>query len=193
MSPTPFDVFSKLNWLKVFQTQTIIQQSGTILFSLTPLESFLLQSWFPFCFSHSHCEVFAINSIMHVKKTQNFFTTLKCYYSVMNFKKTGVNVVAVKLLVAGLWSKGRCIPRAAQDEWLQVGTAKVSASPVRGGNAEMAASGVPNQQLVSILNWFCSYIWKLFLAQLNKNRATVEETFLFPSCIFLRLVNLVDS
>lgn len=50
----------------------------------------------------------------------------------MNFQERGVNGVAVKLLVAGLWSRGWCAPRAAQDEWLQVGTTKVSASPVRG-------------------------------------------------------------
>jgi len=65
----------------------------------------------------------------------------------MNLKKTGVDVVAVKVLLAGLWSKGWCVPRAAQGEWLQVGTAKLSASPVGGENAEMAASGLPNQQL----------------------------------------------
>lgn len=111
----------------------------------------------------------------------------------MNFKKTGVNVVALELLVAGMWSKRRYIPRAAQEEWLQGGTAKVSASPVRGENAEMAASGSPNQELLSILNQFFSYIWKHFVAQPNKNRAVVEELFFFPSCIFLRLVNLVDS
>lgn len=97
----------------------------------------------------------------------------------MNFKKTGVNVVALEFLVAGLWSKRQYVPRAAQDEWLQGGTVKVSASPVRGENAEMAASGPPNQELLSILNQFCSYIWKHFLAQPNKNRAVVEEPFFF--------------
>lgn len=76
----------------------------------------------------------------------------------MNFKMTGVNVVAVKLLVAGRWSNGWCVPGAVRYEWLQVGTTKVSASPVRAQNAETAASGLPNQQLVSILNQFCSYI-----------------------------------
>lgn len=61
-----------------------------------------------------------------------------------------MDVVAVRLLVAGLWSKGHWVPRLRRTSGCRgYHCQKVSE------NEEKAASDSLNQQLVPILNQFC--------------------------------------